>query len=59
MELGYNKNLRSYLRTQYHPNTGTKLGKSKKRNTRGYVEVGASITITQKKKNINKPGYTK
>ena len=31
MELGYNKTLRLYLRIQYNPNTGRKLGKGRKK----------------------------
>ena len=31
MELGYNKNPRLYLRTQYNPNIVTKLEKRKKK----------------------------
>ena len=50
MELGYNKNLRLYLRTQYNPNTGIKLGKGKKKNLRAYTEVGTFTTITLGKK---------
>ena len=59
MELGYNKNLRLYLRTQCNPNTGRKLGKGKKKNPRGYTEVGTFTTIINRKENINKPGHTK
>ena len=59
MERGYNKNLRLYLRTQYNPNTGRKLGKGKKENPRGYTKVGTSTTITHRKENINKPGHAK
>ena len=54
MELGYNKNLTLYLRKQYHPNTGTKLGKSKKRMQK---EVGTFTAISHRKENINKPGH--
>ena len=50
MELGYNKNLRLYLRTQYNPNTGIKLGKGKKKSLRAYTEVGTFTTITLGKK---------
>ena len=59
MELGYNKNLRLYLRTQCNPNTGRKLGKSKKKNLRGYTEVGTFTTITNRKENINKARHDK
>ena len=31
MELGYNKYLKLYLRTQYNPNAARKLGKGKKK----------------------------
>ena len=31
MELGYSKNLRLYLLTQYNPNTETKLGEVRKK----------------------------
>ena len=59
MKLGYNKNLRLYLRTQYNPNTGRKLGKYKEKNPTGYMEVGTFTTITHRKENINKPGHAK
>ena len=59
MELGYNKNFRLYLRTQYNPNTGRKLGKGKKKNPRGYAEVGTFTTITHMKENNNKSGHSK
>ena len=36
MELGHIKNLRLNLRTQYNPNTGTKLRKGKKKFERIY-----------------------
>ena len=54
MEFGCNKNLRLYLRTQYNPNTGTKLVKGKKKNPREYTKVGIFTTITHRKENINK-----
>ena len=59
MELGYNKNLRLYLRTQYNPNTGKELRKGQKKNLRGYTEVGTFTTITHKKENIIKTNHAK
>ena len=59
MKLGYNKNFRFYLRTQYNPNTERKLGKGKKKNPRGYTQVGRFTTLTHRNKNINKPGHDK
>ena len=44
---------------QYQLNTGTKLGKSKKKNPKGYTKVGKFTTTTQRKENINKPDHAK
>ena len=59
MKFGYNYNLKLYLRIQYQLNTGTKLGKSKKKNPKGYTKVGKFTTTTQRKENINKPDHAK
>ena len=59
MKVRYNKNLKLYLRTQYQLNSGTKLGKSKKKNPKGCTEGGKFTTTTQRKENINKQGYAK
>ena len=39
MELGYNKNLRLYHRTQYNPNTGRKQGQGKKKIYQGKKSI--------------------
>ena len=38
---------------------GRKLGKSEKKDLRGYTEVGTFTTITNRKVNINKPDHAK
>ena len=59
MKPGYNKDFRLYLRTQYNPKTGRKLGKGKKKNPGGFTQVGTFTTLTHTNKNINKPGHAK
>ena len=59
MKLGYNKNLRLYLRTQYNSNTGRTPRKGTKKNPRGCTEVGTFTSITLRKENVNKPGHAK
>ena len=47
------------IRLGSNKNTGTKLGKDKKKNPRRSTEVGTFTTITHRKENMNKPGLAK
>ena len=47
MELGHIKNLRLNLRTQYNPNTGTKLRKGKKKIREDIRKWGLSLVETK------------
>ena len=52
MKLGYNKNFTLYLRKQYHPNTGTKLGKKVRKECKrkwGHLQ----LSVIEKKTLIN------
>ena len=55
MELRYNKNLRLYLQTLDHRITGQKNWEKVRKKSKGWI----FITITHKKKNINKQGHAK